>query len=65
MNYILFFIKNNVLSLAFIDTETNELCFHANSVTRLNILLKKQKYKLTEKQILCANTINIFSNKVV
>jgi len=48
-----FFIKNTILSLAFIDQETNELCFHAKSVCSLNVLLKKQKYKLTEKQVLC------------
>jgi len=48
-----FFIKNSVLSLAFIDTETNELCFHAKTVFKLDALLKKQKYKLTERQILC------------
>ena len=48
-----FFIKNSVLSLAFIDPETNELCFHAKTVFKLDVLLKKQKYKLTERQVLC------------
>jgi len=48
-----FFITNNVLSLPFIDTETGELCFHAKNISCLSILLKKQKYKLTEKQVLC------------
>ena len=48
-----FFIKKNALSLPFMDTETNELCFHAKSVIPLSVLLKKQKYKLTEKQVLC------------
>lgn len=48
-----FFIESNILSLAFVDLETNELYFHANTVCSLDVLLKKQNFKLTEKQVLC------------
>lgn len=48
-----FFIKSNILSFVFVDTETDELCFHSKTVVTLIDVLKKQKCKLTEKQLLC------------
>ena len=48
-----FFIESNILSLAFVDLETNELYFHANTVCSLDVFFKNQHFKLTEKQALC------------